>query len=105
MAADDKQTDVPDSLLDGEAFVVRLQKSGRELTVPADKTILEVLREAGIEIDTSCEQGVCGTCLTRVIEGVPEHNDLYLTDDERASGELMAVCVSRSRSKLLVLDI
>lgn len=105
MAADDEQTDVPDSLLDGEAFVVRLQKSGRELTVPADKTILEVLREAGVEIDTSCEQGVCGTCLTRVIEGVPEHNDLYLTDDERAAGDLMAVCVSRSRSKLLVLDI
>ena len=89
---------------DGE-FVVRLAKRGIELLVPPEKPIIQVLREAGIEIKTSCEQGVCGTCLTTVLEGEPEHHDLYLSDEERDSGQLMTPCVSRARSKLLVLDI
>ncbi|MBS3652116.1 oxidoreductase [Pseudaminobacter sp. 19-2017] len=96
----------PPRLLPGaDEFVVRLAKRGIELVVPSDKAIIDVLREAGIEIKTSCEQGVCGTCLTPVIEGEPEHNDLYLTDDEREAGRLMTPCVSRSKSKLLVLDM
>lgn len=86
-------------------FVVRLAKRGIELLVPSDKPIIDVLREAGIEIKTSCEQGVCGTCLTQVIEGEPEHNDLYLSDEEHESGRLMTPCVSRAKSKLLVLDL
>ncbi|WP_157014713.1 PDR/VanB family oxidoreductase [Mesorhizobium xinjiangense] len=86
-------------------FVVRLAKRGIELLVPSDKPIIEVLREAGVEIKTSCEQGVCGTCLTQVIEGEPEHNDLYLTDEEHESGRLMTPCVSRAKSKFLVLDL
>ena len=86
-------------------FVVRLAKSGQELVVPSDKAIIEVLREAGVDIKTSCEQGVCGTCLTVVVEGELEHNDLYLSDEEHDGGRLMTPCVSRCRSKLLVLDI
>jgi vanillate O-demethylase ferredoxin subunit len=86
-------------------FVVRLAKRGLELIVPPDKAIIDVLREAGVEIKTSCEQGVCGTCLTTVIEGEPEHHDLYLSDEEHDSGRLMTPCVSRCKSKLLVLDI
>ncbi|WP_206064853.1 PDR/VanB family oxidoreductase [Nitratireductor mangrovi] len=90
---------------DAGEFVVRLAKRGIELLVPPDKAIIDVLREAGVEIKTSCEQGVCGTCLTQVIEGEPEHNDLYLSDEEHESGRLMTPCVSRARSKLLVLDL
>jgi vanillate O-demethylase ferredoxin subunit len=90
---------------EADEFVVRLAKRGIELLVPADKAIIDVLREAGIEIKTSCEQGVCGTCITQVIEGEPEHNDLYLSDEEHESGRLMTPCVSRARSKLLVLDL
>lgn len=86
-------------------FVLRLAKSGIELVVPSDHTIIEVIREAGIEIKTSCEQGVCGTCITEVIEGEPEHNDLYLSPDEQEGGRLIMPCVSRCKSRLLVLNI
>ena len=96
----------PPKLVPGAGeFVVRLAKRGIELIVPSDKAIIDVLREAGVEIKTSCEQGVCGTCLTTVIEGEPEHNDLYLSDEERESGQVMTPCVSRAKSKFLVLDI
>lgn len=96
----------PPSLTPGaDEFVVRLAKRGLELIVPSGKAIIDVLRDAGVEIKTSCEQGVCGTCLTTVIEGEPEHNDLYLSDEEHESGRLMTPCVSRSKSKLLVLDM
>lgn len=95
----------PPKLVPGaDEFVVRLAKRGVEFVVPSDKAIIDVLREAGIEVQTSCEQGVCGTCVTPVLEGEPEHHDLFLSDEERESG-LMTLCVSRSRSKLLVLDI
>ncbi len=88
-----------------DEFVIRLAKRSIELVVPPDKAIIEVLREAGIEIQTSCEQGVCGTCVTPVLEGEPEHNDMFLSDEERTSGHLFTPCVSRAKSKLLVLDI
>lgn len=88
-----------------DEFVVRLAKRGVELVVPPDKAIIEVLREAGVDIQTSCEQGICGTCVTPVLEGEPDHNDMYLTDEERDAGQLFTPCVSRSKSKLLVLDI
>jgi vanillate O-demethylase ferredoxin subunit len=87
------------------SFEVRLARSGVTVTVPAGKTIVEVLREQGVDIETSCEQGVCGTCVTTVLEGAPEHCDSFLTARERAQGDCMAVCISRSLSKLLVLDL
>ena len=86
-------------------FVLRLAKSGIELVVPSDRTIIEVIREAGIEIKTSCEQGVCGTCITEVIEGEVEHHDLFLSPDEQEGGRLIMPCVSRCTSRLLVLNI
>ncbi|AKJ66973.1 ferredoxin [Pandoraea thiooxydans] len=87
------------------SFELTLARSGRTLAIPAEKTIVDVLREEGIEIDTSCEQGVCGTCVVQVLEGQPDHQDCFLTAQEKARGDCMAVCVSRSRSKSLVVDL
>jgi len=87
------------------AFVVRLAKRDIDLIVPPEKSIVEVLQDAGIDIPTNCEQGICGTCVTSVREGDPAHHDMYLTDEEHASGKIMTPCVSRSKSKVLVLDL
>jgi len=87
------------------SFRVRLAKSGQEFEIPEDRTIIAVLADAGIEIPFSCEQGVCGTCLTRVLEGIPEHRDLYLTDEERGTNQQILPCCARSLSPLLVLDL
>jgi vanillate O-demethylase ferredoxin subunit len=73
--------------------------------VPADKSIVEVLADHGIEVPVSCEQGVCGTCLTRVLEGEPDHRDSFLTQDEQALNDQMTLCCSRAKSPLLVLDL
>jgi vanillate O-demethylase ferredoxin subunit len=89
---------------DGE-FEVELASSGQVFVIPADKPIVQVLLEHGIEIPTSCDQGVCGTCLTRVISGVPDHRDSFLTDEERARNDQMTPCCSRAKSPRLVLDI
>jgi vanillate O-demethylase ferredoxin subunit len=87
------------------SFAIELAGSGLRLDVPCTMSILEVLRQNGITVPTSCEQGVCGTCLTKVRHGTPDHRDLYLSDDERANGDLIALCVSRAKSAKLVLDI
>ena len=88
----------------GGPFELRLTRSGLTLQVPAGASIVEVMRQAGVEIVTSCEQGVCGTCLCTVLEGEPDHRDLYLNESERAGGKLMLPCVSRARGARLVLD-
>lgn len=87
------------------AFVVKIASTGQEFEVPADKTVVQVLQQAGVDISIACEQGVCGTCLTRVLEGVPEHKDMYLTPEEQAANDQFTPCCSRARSPLLVLDI
>ncbi len=87
------------------SFQVKLASSGQVITIPADKTIVEALADEGIDVPVSCEQGVCGTCLTRVLEGEPDHRDLYLTDAEREANDQMLPCCSRSKSPLLVLDL
>jgi ferredoxin-NADP reductase len=84
------------------AFDVELE--GETYHVPADRRIVEVLEENGCDVDTSCQEGICGTCIMQVLSGVPEHRDNVLTTSERASGEVMAVCVSRTRGERLVLD-
>ena len=89
----------------GEAFEVEIASSGEVLAIPAGKAITEVLAEHGIEIATSCEQGVCGTCVTRVLEGVPDHRDVYLTPDEQAANDRMTPCCSRAKTARLVLDL
>lgn len=89
----------------GDSFTVVAQRSGLTLTVPADKTIADVLYAAGVDVPTSCEQGICGTCLTPVLEGIPDHRDLFLTDAEKAANKELTVCCSRSKTAVLVLDI
>jgi vanillate monooxygenase ferredoxin subunit len=86
------------------AFKVRLAKSEKQVTVGADQTIVEALREAGIDVETSCEQGVCGTCLTQVLAGRPDHRDMLLTPEELEEGKML-LCVSRSLDDELVLDL
>lgn len=86
-------------------FEVQLASSGEVLQVPEGISVVEVLRGIGVEIPVSCEQGICGTCLTRVLEGEPEHRDLFLTEDEQAANDQFTPCCSRSKSPRLVLDI
>ena len=88
-----------------QAFDVRLASSGQTFTVPAGKTVIKVLEEQGVVIPYSCEEGVCGTCLTRVLEGVPDHRDMYLTEEEQAANDQFTPCCSRSKSPVLVLDL
>lgn len=81
-----------------------VEVDGETYRIPADRSIVDVLNEAGCDIDTSCEEGICGTCIMEVLEGTPEHRDSVLTKAERAAGETMAVCVSRTKDQKLVLD-
>lgn len=86
-------------------FEVELARSGRTLTVPEDKSILQVVEEAGIGILSSCQEGTCGTCETAVLGGKPDHRDSVLTDEEQAVGDTMMICVSRACGERLVLDL
>ena len=86
-------------------FKVRLNRSGEEFTVPPGKTLLHVLRDAGIDVSYSCEEGVCGACETAVISGTPDHRDNILTEAERKASKTMMICCSGSKSDLLVLDL
>jgi ferredoxin-NADP reductase len=87
------------------AFEVELSRQGQVVEVPRDRTILQVLRANGTDVPSACEEGVCGTCEVRVLAGEPEHRDMLLSEAERAAGRTMMVCVSRARSRRLVLDI
>lgn len=89
----------------GGAFDVRLAATGKTVTVPAGVSIVDCLAGHGVEIVASCRQGVCGCCLTTVLEGEPDHQDCYLTDAERALGDRLLPCCSRSKTPLLVLDL
>ncbi|MEU6039973.1 PDR/VanB family oxidoreductase [Actinomadura sp. NPDC047616] len=88
-----------------ESFEVELARSGRTLTVPPGKSILQVVEEAGLQVLSSCREGTCGTCETEVLDGEPDHRDSVLTDEERRSGEIMMICVSRARGARLTLDL
>ena len=91
---------------DGDAgFEVQLASSGRVIPVAKSQTVVQALAAAGVVVPTSCEQGVCGTCLTRVLEGECEHKDLYLTPEEQAANDQFLPCCSRARSARLVLDL
>lgn len=86
-------------------FEVELASSGQVFQIPAERTVFEVLEEAGIEIESSCEQGVCGTCVTRILNGTPEHRDKFLTVAEQAANNCFTPCCSRAKSSRLVLDL
>ena len=90
---------------DAGAFTLRLARSNREVFVPHDRTAIEALADAGVEIPTSCEQGICGTCLTPVCSGIIDHRDHYLSEAERARNDQFLPCCSRAKSPELVLDL
>lgn len=87
------------------AFEILLRRSGKLINVPSEKTAAEALADAGVIVPVSCEQGVCGTCLTRVLEGELDHRDMYLTDEEHTRGDQFTPCCSRAKSARLVLDL
>lgn len=88
---------------DDRAFAVTLAGSGRRVEVPADRTILEALREAGEKTVSSCESGTCGTCKTRLVEGDVDHRDMVLMDEEK--GDYIMICISRARQGDLVIEL
>jgi ferredoxin-NADP reductase len=88
-----------------QSFEVVCQRSGVTVTVPPDQSIIDALEENGVSVLSSCLEGVCGTCETRVLEGVPDHRDSLLSEDEREANEYMMICVGRSKSERLVLDL
>jgi len=92
--------------LDTDAgFEVQIASTGNVYFIPKDKTIAKALFEYGVDIPVSCEGGVCGTCLTRVLEGEPDHRDYFLTLEERAKNDQILPCCSRSKTARLVLDL
>jgi ferredoxin len=95
-------TENPDSI---GGFEVRLYRSGRSIPIPPGKTILATLLDAGVDVSFSCAMGGCGTCETGVLEGVPNHHDNYLSDEEKAGNNVIMICCSGSKSPVLVLDL
>ena len=87
------------------AFIVKLASTGQEIPVAADQTVLDVLHSAGLNVPISCGQGICGTCLTRGVEGTPDHRDMYLTPEEQDANDQFTPCCSRAKSATLVLDL
>lgn len=91
--------------INGDPFIVIAARSGRRIEVSANESILAAVTRAGFEVETGCRNGVCGSCLTRVLEGRPDHRDMVLTDTEKAENNRIALCCSRSQSATLVLDL
>lgn len=87
------------------SFTVHARQSGIETEVREDESIVDALARCGIDVPVSCEQGICGTCVSRVIAGTPDHRDDYLTDAEKATNSELCPCVSRSKSEVLELDL
>lgn len=86
-------------------FEVRLAKTGRTIAIAPGKTILAALLDAGIPVSHACSEGTCGTCETRVLDGLPDHRDVYLTDDEHAANKQIMICCSGSKTPVLVLEL
>jgi vanillate O-demethylase ferredoxin subunit len=88
-----------------DAFEVELKSSGRVITVGANESVIDALLAAGIDVPVACAQGVCGTCITHVVSGEPDHRDVCLSDEDKSANMLFTPCCSRALSKRLVLDI
>jgi ferredoxin-NADP reductase len=95
----------PEEKSGDSAFEVELKSSGRIYEIPAGKTILDVLLEAGEDPIHDCKRGDCGICQTTVVDGIPDHRDYILSEGERASNKVMQICISRAKTKRLVLDL
>lgn len=89
----------------GQEFHIQLSSTGQRYLVGPHQTIAEVLLSARVDIILSCEQGICGSCITDVIDGIPDHRDCVLTDEEKAENTQITLCCSRSKSPVLVLDL
>ena len=87
------------------SFEVELHRSGVVFGIPEDRSILDVLKANGIDVQSSCEQGICGTCEVAVLKGEPDHRDSVLSAEEKAANRTMMICVSRAKNKKLVLDL
>jgi vanillate O-demethylase ferredoxin subunit len=98
-------TAAPQDTTRDRAFDVKLASSGKTVRIEAGQTVVQALAAQGIEVLTSCEQGVCGTCITRVLEGECDHRDLYFTDEEKGKHDQFTPCCSRAKSAVLVLDL
>ncbi|MFP3606059.1 PDR/VanB family oxidoreductase [Paraburkholderia sp. SIMBA_053] len=88
-----------------QPFEVELASTGQRVHVAQGQSVCAALAEVGVRVPMSCEQGVCGSCITRVLDGVPDHRDWILNADEQASGKVFTPCCSRSKTPLLVLDL
>jgi ferredoxin-NADP reductase len=86
-------------------FTVELQRSGQEFFIPEGKSILQVLLDEGVDVDYSCELGICGACEQRVISGIPEHRDAILSEEEQAENKRVMICCAGCKSERLVLDL
>lgn len=89
----------------GDVFQVELLRSGVVVDVPPEQTVLDAVRAAGVDAPSSCEMGICGTCETKVLSGTVDHRDELLTEEEKAGGSTMLICVSRAACPRLVLDL
>ncbi|RCW95050.1 PDR/VanB family oxidoreductase [Marinomonas foliarum] len=94
-----------ENVSENTAFKVKIHSTGEVFDVEADQSIFEVLDTNGVFLAVSCESGVCGTCQTGVIDGTPDHRDVFLTDKEHAQGKLVMPCCSRSKTPVLELDL
>jgi len=95
-----------EDLRENESFEIELKHSGMTLIVPPEKNILEVVREAGVDVASACEEGVCGTCVIKILSGGVDHRDMVLSDEQRAGGAEIAICTSRAMpGEKLVLDL
>ncbi|MCY1363947.1 Carnitine monooxygenase reductase subunit [compost metagenome] len=86
-------------------FEIHLARSALSVLVNGDESIVQALKRVGVSVETSCEQGVCGTCMTPLLDGVAEHLDFYLSDEEQRSGKFIIPCCSRSKTPRMVLDL
>ncbi|GAA5119388.1 PDR/VanB family oxidoreductase [Haloechinothrix salitolerans] len=93
-----------DDALPADAFAIELARTGRTVHVPADRSVLDVLLDHGVEVPNDCREGICGSCETKVVSGEVDHRDYVLTDRERRAGSTMMVCVSRACGHRIVLD-
>lgn len=89
----------------GGGFEVKLARSKRTIAVEAGTTILDAVLDAGVSANYACSEGVCGTCETRVLDGIPDHRDAFLSPDEKAANKTMMICCSGAKTSTLVLDL
>jgi ferredoxin len=102
---DDDIVDTATAPAKRSGFTVELARSGLEFFIPEGETILQVLLDEGVDVDFSCELGICGACEQRVISGIPEHRDSILSEEEQAENKRVMICCAGCKTERLVLDL